>query len=272
MWQPKRTLAIVTLALVSCSSPVTPATTPTRDAVTLRLYASTPAIPLLNDLTSYYNEINPSVHFETLTGNLETIIGQLQPDVDAYVLTTHLPNERPMMAWPIGQDGIAIITHPQNTIENISSEQLRNIYLGHVPQWDNLGGAEEDIIVVSRESGSGTRDEFEKLLLGQRLTTLSAQVAPSSDAMVVSVANQSGSIGYVSISYVNSSVKVLAVDGVMPTINSVYDNTYPLRSTIFVIGEREPEAEFREFIGWIQSPEGQKIVGLRYAPLPNPLR
>ncbi|MCA0455934.1 MAG: phosphate ABC transporter substrate-binding protein [Chloroflexi bacterium] len=272
MWRPKHTLVMVTFALVSCSTPVAPASTPTHGAVTLRLYATTASIPLLNDLTSHYSETHPNVSFETTTGNFQTMIEQLQQNRDGYLLSNHLPDDNNLLAWPIGQDGIAVIAHPQNPITGLTSEELRSIYLGHMGNWSELGGLDVPLTIMSREDGSSTRSEFEKLLLGERMTTKSAQIAPSSGAMLTSVAGMTNSIGYVSMSYLDSSVQALAIDGVKPSPATVYDNTYPLRSNLYIVGIDEPMNAYRDFIGWIQTPEGQEIVGMHYAPLPTPLR
>lgn len=263
---------MVTFALVSCSAPIVPASTPTNGAMTLRVYATTATLPLLNDLTTHYTQTHTPLVFETLTGNFQAMLEAIRTDKSAYLLTNHLPETEALLAWPIGQDGIAVIVNAQNSITTLSSQQLRNIYLGHVANWNAVGGSTEDIIVLSREDGSGTRAEFEKLLMGERLTTQSAQIAPSSEAMLSSVASLPGAIGYMSMGYLAASVQPVAVDGVLPTPSTVFDNTYPLRATLYVIGFSEPEAAYREFIGWIQTPEGQSIVGLHYAPLPTPLQ
>src|SRR5690606_36976505 len=100
--------------------------------------------------------------------------------------------------------------------------------------------------------------------------TASAQVAPSSAAMISSVAEQVGSIGYVSMVYVDQTVKMLEIDGVLPSQISVAENIYPLRTTLFIVGAYEPLAEtqpdIRAFIAWMQSPEGQALVAELYVP------
>lgn len=264
---------VVAFTLVSCSTPVLPASTPTSDAITLRVYATTATFPLLKDLTARYTEVHPNVSFETASGNFQTMFGELMNGEQAYLLTNHLPPDSqgaPTLAWPIGQDGIAVIVNPDNSVSSLTTEQVRRIYLGHITNWQDVGGLDVDMIVLSREDGSGTRAEFERLLMGERLTTQSAQVAPSSAAMMTSAAEISGAIGYVSMSYLDDSVYTLSIDGVLPTPDTVYDNLYPLRSTLFVIGEAEPQGDYYDFIAWIQSPEGQSVVGERYAPLLRP--
>jgi phosphate transport system substrate-binding protein len=160
-----------------------------------------------------------------------------------------------------------VIVHPENLLTDLTTEQLRNIYQGYISNWRDLGGTDLDVTVISREGGSGTRAEFEQLVMGERRTTLAAQIAPSSTAMVTSVATQAGGIGYVSMGYLDSRVRALSIDGVPLNVDTVYENTYPLRSTLYFIGLEEPQDDYRVFIGWVQSPEGQAVVARHYAPL-----
>jgi phosphate transport system substrate-binding protein len=274
MRRTKRTLAIVAFTLVSCSSSAVPSSTPTADSVVLRLYATTPMMPLLHDLTSQYVQSHPNFVFETLTGNYQTMFNTLMSgEKTTLLLTNHLPDDtasNPVMAWPVGQDGITVIVNPNNDLKGLTSEQLRGIYLGHLSNWSEIGGLDGGITVISREDGAGTRAEFERLVMGARQTTQSAQVAPSSAAMVESVSKIRGSIGYVSMSYLGEQVKALSIDDVEPTPDTVYDNIYPLRSTIYVVGLAEPEDEYRNFVSWVQSQEGQAVVAQHYAPLLRP--
>lgn len=266
-----RTIAIVAFTLVtSCSTQMIPAATPTTQTTALRLYTTTATLPLARDLTNGYSQAQPNIVFEIASGNYQAMIEQLGEDDSAYFLTNHLPIDSPLWAAPIGQDGIAVIVHPDNPVSGLSVEQLRVIYQGHITNWHELDGSDLETVVFSRENGSGTRAEFEQLVMGDRRTTQSALVAPSSAAMVASVAAQSQSIGYVSMSYLDSSVRALALDDVEPTLENVYANTYPLRSTLFFAGRHEPEADYRAFIAWTQSVEGQAVVAQHYAPLVRP--
>jgi len=239
----------------------------------LRLYATTPAIPLIHNLTTTYSRLNPSITFEITTGDYEAMVQEVMRDDTAYLVTNHLDAQSPLWAAPIGQDGIAVIVHPDNDISAMTTAQLRDIYQGWTNHWSDLGGKLGETVVVSREQGSGTRAEFESLIMGSRRTTSNAQIAPSSAASVQSVARQPNSIGYVSMSYLNDSVRALTIDGAAPTLENVYNNVYPLRSILYVTGLREPtddnglEADYRAFIGWMQSPEGQALIAHGYAPL-----
>jgi phosphate transport system substrate-binding protein len=284
MGRTKRTLAAVAFTLVSCSSQILPAATPTTHVTALRIYATTSTIPLIHNLTATYTRLNPSISFEISTGDYAAMVDEVMRDetdgIGGYLFTNHLDEESALWAAPIGQDGIAVIVHPRNDVTTLTTAQLRRVYQGWTRRWTELGGILGDIVVVSRENGSGTRREFESLVMGSRRTTPTAQIAPSSVAIVQSVARQPNAIGYVSMSALNDRVRALTLDGAAATLHNVAANIYPLRSILYVAGQREPTADddlelaYRAFFGWIQSPEGQAIVARGYAPLleaPEPI-
>ena len=264
----RRALATMAVStLIGCSSIIN-ATTPTTDLFVLPLCSVTSTATLVTNLTQSYQITNPHIRFETETGNFSRMLQKLTDGEVPYFISNHLPSDPNLWAAPIGQDGIAIIVHPSNPVKNLSTQELRRIYQGQIRNWSELGGSDSAITVLSREQGSGTRQEFERLVMGQRRTTPNAQVVPSSRAMLSRIAERDHAIGYVSMSQLIDDVSVLAVDAVTPTTQSIYDSTYPLRSTIFVVGFEEPLSHYRAFIGWIQGIEGQAIVEQSHAPLP----
>jgi phosphate transport system substrate-binding protein len=273
MKSPKRTLVIVAFTtLVGCSSPGVPATMPDTSVQTLRLYATTATLPLVTDLTGSYGD--PQLNFETHSGNLRSALNSLLEGESSYLFTTHLPAPEafPVTLWaaPVGQDGIAIIVNPVNSVDDLSLDMLREIYQGRISNWRDLGGQDSDLVIFSREDGSDTRAEFDRQVMGQRKTTLAARLIVTSSSMVEAVASTPGGIGYVSLAYLNPSVQALAIQGIIPDQASILANRYPLRSTLFVVGLTEPTATSRAFIGWLQSPTGQSVVARRYSPLVNP--
>jgi phosphate transport system substrate-binding protein len=264
----KRTLAIVALTttLMSCSARMVPASTPT-PPVALKLYATTATLPLVHDLTTAYSEANPLVTFETRSGSYHTMLDRLNAGDTPYFISNHLPPDSPLWAAPLGQDAIAIVVHPLVNTRSLTTVQLRDIYQGRITNWSSFGETPQDIVVISREDGSGTRAEFERLVMGQRPTTPNARIAPSSVSMMESVAAVPGSIGYVSMSHLNNEIRALAIDGVLPTLETVSQNRYPLRATLYVVGLQPPEGDYLRLIAWMQSPEGQAVLSQRYAPL-----
>jgi phosphate transport system substrate-binding protein len=277
MGRSKRAIVIVAFTLVSCSTRALPGATPTPQVTALRLYATTATIPLVNDLTTTYSRLNPSITFEIASGNYAAMMERLLSGETPFFTTSHLPpeDETTIVAFPVGQDGIAVIVHPDNTLDGLTIEALRDIYQGWTGNWSDVGGIDLPITVFSREDGSGTRAEFESLVMGDRRTTQTAQVAPSSAAMMTAIAREASSVGYVSMSYLDERVRPLPINGVLPTAENVVNNTYPLRSFLYIAGLREPDGSqpddihYRAFIGWVQSAEGQAVVARRYAPLPQ---
>lgn len=269
MRRAKRTLVVMAFTLVSCSSQIVPAATPTTQQTTLRLYATTSVLPLVNDLTAAYTRLYPNITFDIGSGDHDAMMRRLRAGEISYFLTNHLPQDETGDLWaaPVGQDGVAVIVSPENTVSGLTTTQLRSIFQGWADSWRAFGGVDERIVVISREDGSGTRAEFESLVMGDRRTTRTAQIAPSSAAMIRSVRRQAGAVGYVSAAYVDETVRALPINGVALTQANVLNNTYPLRTILYVVGLQEPQGEFRQFIGWVQSPDGQAVVGQRYAPL-----
>jgi phosphate transport system substrate-binding protein len=278
MGRTRRTLVALAFTLVSCRSQVVPAATPITEFYTLHVYATTATAQLLRDLTTAYQQLHPDVIFIIATGNYRTISGQVLEQEGAYFLSHHLPDDIDspgslFWAAPIGQDALAILVHSDNPTSSLSVGQVRALFGGSLQRWEQLGDLEGDITVISREAGSGLRAEFEALIMGDRSITAAGQIAPGSLAMVGSIARDPLAVGYGSLSDMGEGVRSLAIDGVIPTVDSVYDRTYPLRTTIYVVGRGEPMEDawpMRAFIGWVQSPQGQASVALHYAPLLRP--
>lgn len=254
-----------------------PAATPTGEGVVLRMFASNAALPLVQELTRAYSLEHTNVSFEVESGNFGAMLRRIHEGETPYFLTNYLPSETeqeiPLWAAPVGQDAIAVIVHPGNPVTGLSRSQLRDVFQGRVTNWSELGGEDQPITVISRESGSGTRAVFEHMIMGSRQTTPSARIAPGSSEVITSVSRDPFAIGYVSGSYLDNRVRALAVDGVLPEMAAIADSAYPLRSMLYIIGLREPDGgqpldlDYRAFIGWVQGPDGQNILSGLAAPL-----
>jgi phosphate transport system substrate-binding protein len=268
---------IVAFTLVSCSTRVTPSATPTLETRALRLYATSAAMPLLEELTDAYSRLNRDISFELESGSFQEMLGRLVAGETPYFLSAYLPPDEaqpvPLWAAPVARDGIAAIVHPGNPVAELTTAQLRAIYEGEVTNWSALGGQDLAITIFTREDGSGTRAEFERLVMGEHATTPLARIAPSSEAMIASISRDPSAIGYLSTALLEPSVRAVRLDGVAPSPATVADDRYPLRSFLYVIGLREPDGsepldlDYRAFIAWVQGPEGQAIAARRYAPV-----
>ena len=159
-------------------------------------------------------------------------------------------------------DGIAVIVNKGVTVADMTSEQLAKIYKGEIKNWNELGGKDEPIVVVGRESGSGTRGAFEELLEVEDVCDY-AQEIDSTGGVLSTVANTGGAIGYISLDVIDDSVAIMAIDGVAASEENIVAGDYML-SRPFVMATKGAISEQSElvqaFFAYIESEEGQSII------------
>lgn len=159
-------------------------------------------------------------------------------------------------------DGIAVITHPSNIVTELTTTQLRDIYAGRIRSWQEVGGADEAVVVVGREAGSGTRSVFEELLNMEDICAYANEM-DSSGAVMARVAATSGAIGYVSIDIPDDTVRILALDGQPPTREQILDGGYRLSRPLIMVTDEalsQQSAAVQEFFAYIRSDEGRKLI------------
>lgn len=159
-------------------------------------------------------------------------------------------------------DGIAVVVDPANTVEDLTKEQLADIYAGNVTNWSEVGGTNSPIVVVGREAGSGTRGAFEEILKLEEQCKYSNEL-DSTGAVMAKVASTPGAIGYVSLDVLDDTVKALKLEGVEPTAETIKAGDYFL-SRPFVMATKGEIAEqsqlIQELFNFIYSDEGTQIV------------
>ncbi len=160
----------------------------------------------------------------------------------------------------VAMDGIAVIVHPSNPLENITKETLQKIYTGKIKNWKELGGKDMKIIVVSRDSSSGTFEFFTEFVLDKKRTTPSAVMQASNQGVLNFVVQTPGAIGYIGQGYISEKVKVLKFEGIEPTVDNILKNKYKLARPLYMYTLSNPSKKVVDFINFVKSPEGQKIV------------
>ena len=159
-------------------------------------------------------------------------------------------------------DGIAVISDPANTTANLTKDQLVSIYNGTTSNWKDLGGADQPIVVIGRESGSGTRTAFEELLKLEDACKYSNEL-DSTGAVMAKVASTSGSIGYVSLDVLDDTVKTLKLEDTEPTPENIKAGSYFL-SRPFVMATKGEISEQNDLVkalfDYIHSDEGTELV------------
>lgn len=162
----------------------------------------------------------------------------------------------------VALDGIAVIVDKDNTVNDLTSEQLASIYTGAITNWSELGGKDEAIVVIGREAGSGTRDAFEELN-GVKDSCVYAQELDSTGAVLAKVAATPGSIGYVSLDVVNDTVAAAKLNGVDATEANILNGTYALQRPFVMATKGEVSAQsdlVKTWFDYIKSAEGKEII------------
>jgi phosphate transport system substrate-binding protein len=168
---------------------------------------------------------------------------------------------------PIGHDGIVIVVSKQiydAGVTSVTKDQVKKIYSGEINNWKDLGGFDEQIMVVAREDGSGTRDIFNEYILGKKTATMPSKcvVAESNEEMKQHITKNKTAIGYLGFSYLeNGLVGVITLDDVKPTAENINDGRYELARDLYfyTYGDVKPGAQ--AFIDFMRGPEGKKIAG-----------
>ena len=159
-------------------------------------------------------------------------------------------------------DGIAVITHPSNKVDNVTTDQLKKIYTGEITNWSQLGGDDQAIVVMGREAGSGTRGAFEEIL-GIEDACKYAQELNETGAVVAKVGETKGAIGYVSLDNITDSVKALKLDDVEASEETVKDGSYTLQRP-FVMATKgkisEQSEKVQAVFKFIESEKGQEVL------------
>lgn len=159
-------------------------------------------------------------------------------------------------------DGIAIITHKSNKVDNLTTDQLKKIYTGEITNWSEVGGSDQAIVVMGREAGSGTRGAFEEILKIEDACKY-AQELNETGAVVAKVGETEGAIGYISLDNITKTVKALKLDDVEANEDTVKDGSYTLQRP-FVMATKgkisEQSKEVKAIFEFIESEKGQEVL------------
>ena len=174
-----------------------------------------------------------------------------------------------LRVFVIAHDGLAIVVHPSNPVNNISMDKLKGVLAGEITNWKELGAPfNKPIQLINDSSGNGTRTALEELVMGKSKEkgtkgtpiTLKSVVTNSSSEMKTNVANFRYSLGYLPFSYLDSTVKSLSINGVPPTYAAAYKSDYPLFRDLYYAIKKDAIGLELAYIYYVLSPQGQDIV------------
>ncbi|MBP3684481.1 MAG: phosphate ABC transporter substrate-binding protein [Oscillospiraceae bacterium] len=169
--------------------------------------------------------------------------------------------EQGLVGTVLAYDGIAVIVNPENTVEDLTVEQIAAIYKGEITNWSEVGGIDAEIVLIGREAGSGTRSGFEEIVGVEDLCQYRQELTSTGD-VITAVSQNPGAIGYASLASVKDTVKAIKVGGVAPSDETVKDETYAIQRP-FVLVTKEGTAlteTAQAFFDFITSEAAREVI------------
>lgn len=166
------------------------------------------------------------------------------------------------VAHVVAMDGVCIVVHPSNPIGALKTEQIRDIYLGKITNWSQLGGPNLSIVVISRDTASGTYDTFENFIMDKQKMASNVEYVSTNPQAFARVKNTRGAIGYVGFGFVQSGVKAVVLDGVKPSRETILSGKYPVSRPLFMFTNGYPElgSMMHKFVTFHLTERGQEVI------------
>lgn len=249
-------ILVLGFTLAGCSSGSAGKATP------LCVAGSTSVQPFAEKLAEVFMNQHPEVRIDVQGGGSSAgIFAARQGAADLGASSRELtPDEKDLVEIPIAYDGIAVIVHPTNPLDNLNLDTLREIFQGKIRDWGKLGLKPHSIHLISREEGSGTRNAFEEMVMGKLEVTPAALVQDSNGAVREIVANDPYALGYISVGLVDHRVKALKIDGIPPTRENIRSHTYKLVRRFILVSRLPPRGCAKDFVDFILSAQGQSLL------------
>lgn len=243
---------------------------PLKDIQTLTIQGSTTVLPLAQKTAEKYMDVHKNVDIQVSGGGSSVGVKSAgEGTVDIGMASREMKdaeksNYPHVISIAVARDGIALIVHPSNSVNSLTVEEIKGIYNGTYTNWSHVGGKDMEIVVIGRDSASGTREFFWKEVMkkGDFLPLMLEK--NSNGAVTQTVIQTPGAIGYVGLGYLDGAVKALKIMSngkeVEPTIQNVQNGSYPLSRRLYMLVNGEPTGLIKAFIDFIVSDEGQAIV------------
>ncbi|APG27559.1 phosphate-binding protein [Syntrophotalea acetylenivorans] len=262
-------LALIVSVLLTCSPAFSDSLAPFKgEKGTLKVSGGTAHIPVMKEAAQQVMMANPDIQISIAGGGSGVGIKQVgeglvdignsgrkasDEEIERYQLKLH--------KWAI--DGVGPVVNPANQVKALTQSQMMDIFSGKLDNWKQLGGADRSINIYTRDEASGTRAVFWKKGLKKGPISSGAHVVVSNGAMKSAIAQDPYGIGYVSVGHIDEMVAPVALDGVVPTIQTIQDGTYKVARGLYSNTKGEPTGLTKKFIDFLYTPEGKKIIEKR---------
>lgn len=231
----------------------------------LDISGGTAHIPVMKSAAQSIMKFNPGIRI-TVTGGGSGVgvqqvgEGLVQIGNTGRALKDSEVEKYGLKTFPFAVDGVAIAVNPDNRIGELSKDQLKKIFAGETTNWKQVGGSDASINVYTREDGSGTRETFEERALDGGKFSGKGNVVSSNGAMKTAVAQDRNAIGYVGIGHLDSRIKGIALDGMVPSQDNAKNGVYKVTRLLYMNTKGDPAGLTRAFIDYIYSAAGADFI------------
>ena len=159
-------------------------------------------------------------------------------------------------------DGVCVVLHPSNPISALTTEQVRDIYTGKIKNWKDLGGPDMSIVVISRDTSSGTYETFESFVMNKEKMASNVEYVSTNPQMFGRVESTRASIGYVGFGFVKTGVKAVTLNKIKPTVQTILNGQYPVSRPLYMFTNGYPKlgSMTHKFISFYLTEEGQEVI------------
>ena len=240
---------------------------------------STTVLPIAQKVSEAYMKQNPGIKISISGGGSgngmkalidgSTDIADSSRFIKGKEVSLAVKNGIYPVPFAVAYDCIVPVVHPTNPIVNITTAQLKDIYMGKVKNWKEIGGSDRPVVVISRDTSSGTYEVWHKKVMNKERVYPGALLQASNGAVGQAVANNKNAIGYIGIGYLNKGVKALMVNRIVGSAATTLNGTYPISRPLFMFTPGWPKGDVLKFINFVVNPnKGQKYVAeAGYVPL-----
>ncbi len=239
-------------------------------AETVTVSGSTTVLPIMQKISESYMREDPNVAIELSGGGSGSGIKGLSDGLTQVAMSSRKikPEESKIAEknkvqphqTTVAIDAIVPIVHPNNKVPNISLDDLRKIYKGEIKNWKEIGGANAPIVLVSRDTSSGTYETWEELVMKKQRISPRALLQSSNGTVVQTVSKNPNAIGYIGFGYITPSIKAVNVNGIKATSEAAADGKWPLSRELYLYTNGAPKGAVEKVISYTLAPKGQKLI------------
>lgn len=236
----------------------------------LVLKGSTTVLPIAQKVAESYMKLHPDVKISLSGGGSSNGIKAIVDgtadigNASRFIKSKEIKLATAKGIYPvphrIALDCIVPVVNAHNPVADLSTDQLKEIYLGKIKNWKEVGGADRKIVVISRDTSSGTFEVWEKLVMKKARVIPSALTVPSNGGLVQAVATTPGALGYIALGYLNDDIKALSVNQVPGTPDTTRNGLYPISRPLFMFTSGWIKGRTADFMNYLLSKKGQQLV------------